>query len=453
MKRRHIALIPTMNQWIFAVASGDTAEASLLKTGCFTRDPQRTLADQLGEVFEPLQITDRLACVLPPQSALLRWLEFPFNEPRKIAAAAPPEMACQVPQNLDDRVIYHEILGSGKVLTAALLKVQIEEQLQQFDDNREPLGYLGLSPFCYIDGLDWPVDSLLLCVETESISISRIENAKVTDLRILHRSDDLSASSIVQQALILSRCADTQILRIRLLGIDAEDNLACSLKGAGFETEPVRLSTENGAVSTEFLPAACLARTATKLSSTSLNLRSGAYKLKNDWQVLKRRIWIASGLLLLSILAICGSGYLQYQQQSAELESIQLQMKSLYQKQFPGEKLHVSAPLQLQSKLQEIQKKKLLFGSGSPGALQVLLAVSKNIDNDLTLDITEYIQNEEGLRLTGSTKSFDAVSRLLASLQQEALFSEVRILDSKQAIDASRVDFQLQIFLAQREGI
>ncbi len=452
MRQRHIAIKPAPEQWSFAVASGDSTEATLLKTGTFVRDPEQTLADQLGEVFEPLQMTDRLACALPAQDSLLRWLEFPFSEPRKIAAAVLPEITCQIPENLDNRSVFHEIQDTGKVLTVAVLTEQIKDLLSQFDDNREPLGYIGLSPFCYASGLEYPVDSLFLCFDENEITLTRITEGAVTDLRILPRTSDMTDNDVVLQALMLSRGGDAPLLRIRLLGITSVGPLANSLEQAGFEVEPVQLDTENFQVPDELTSVACLALAAAKANSSNLNLRSGLYKLKNDWQALKLRAWLASGLLLLSLLIVSGSGYLQYQQRTTELKKIQMQMTSRYQKQFPGEKLRVAAPLQLRSKLKALQTKVAQFGTDTPEALQVLLAVSKKIDAGLKLDIREYVQNDEGLRLSGSTESFDAVSRILASLQQEILFKEVRILDSKQAIDGSRVDFQLQIQLLKTKG-
>lgn len=452
MRRRHIALIPAQEKWAFAVASGDSAGASLLKTGDFVRDQQRTLADQLAEEFEPLQITDRLACSLPAKGALLRWLEFPFDEPRKIAAAAHSEMACQIPENLDNRSIFHQILPTGKVLTIAVSKNQIEGLLPQFDDNHAPLGYLGLSPFCYIAGLDWPVDSLLLCVEADEISLARIEGGAVSDIRILPGTSELDARQVAQQALLLARCGPDPLQRVRLLGVAADSPLALNLQQAGFEIEPVLLNSKEGRISEKLTAVAALALAATKAGPEALNLRAGPYKLKNDWQALKRRAWLACGLLLFSTFTIGASCYLQYQQRETELGNIQQQMAALYQKQFPGDTLRVAAPLQLQSKLKVLQKKAAQFGTGSPGALQVLLAVSKNIDAGLAVDIREYVQSDEGLRLSGSTESFDAVSRILSSLQQAPLFKEVRILDSKQAIDGRRVDFQLQIQLNQIKG-
>jgi general secretion pathway protein L len=452
MRRKHIALKPATDQWAFAVASGDATEATLLKTGFFVRDPGRTLAEQLGEIIGPLQMTDRLACTLPAKGALLRWLEFPFNEPRKVAAAVLPELACQIPETLEKRSIFHEMQSTGKILAAAVLNEPIEELLSQFDDNREPLGFLGLAPFCYISGLDWPVDSLLLCVEEDEISLSRIENSAVADLRILPRTTQIEDSGVVQQAMLLSRCGTGSIQRLRLLGIVTDSSLASSLEQAGFEIEPILLSSKEGRISEELTTVASLALAATKAGSSGLNLRSGPYKLTNDWQALKRRAWLAAGLILLTVLIASGSGYLQYRERAKELKNIQQQMAAIYQKQFPGEKLRIAAPLQLQSKLKELQKKAAQFGTDAPGALQVLLAVSKSIDTDVSVDIREYGQSDEGLRLAGSTTSFDAVSRLLASLQKEPLFPEVRILDSKQAIDGSRVDFQLQIQLKQIKG-
>ena len=179
----------------------------------------------------------------------------------------------------------------------------------------------------------------------------------------------------------------------------------------------VRLSSKSGELTGDLTSTACLALTAIDAGSKNLNLRSGSYKLKNDWQALKRRMWIAGGLLSFTLLVLATNGYLQYQQGARELQLRQQQMTQIYQQAFPGETLRVAAPLQLQSKLRELQKKSAQFGTGSASALQLLLAVSSRITPNLTVDISEYLANDEGLRLTGNTTDFDALSKLLASLQ------------------------------------
>ncbi|WP_020675242.1 type II secretion system protein GspL [Geopsychrobacter electrodiphilus] len=451
MRRRYIAVKASPEKWGFVVATGDHTESRLLKAGFFERDPQRPLADQLAEVFEPLQMTDRLALTLPGQGSLIRWLEFPFKEARKIAAAVLPEINSRLPENPGQRVVFHQIQETGKVLTVAVSKETIESCLAQFDDNREPVGYLGITPLCYLPGLDWPVNSLLLTIEADGICLARVEAGDLTDLRFLPQTLLEAEDEIIQQAQLLARCG-SPLMRLRTAGVATESPLAIALKAAGFELDPIRFDAEGKPVPNDLITLAALAMSAVHSSPQQINLRSGPYKLKNDWQVIKRRASIAVGLLLTTLIIFAGSAYLQGQQRTSELEGLQQQMKTFYLKQFPEDKVRIAPALQMQSKLKELQKKVAQYGSDTGSALKLLLAVSQHMDQAISVDIREYVQNDEGLRLSGSTTSFDAVSRLLSDLQKEPLFKEVRVMDSKQAIDGSRVDFQIQILLQQSKG-
>lgn len=452
MRRRYIALQPTSARWRFAVATSDRNETTLSQAGDFERDVDRPLSEQLSEIIGPLQFTDRLACALPASSALVRWLAFPFSDPRKVAAAVPPEVARQLPCSLEERVIFHQQFTDKQVLATAINKQLLETCIAQFDDNREPLGYLGLAPLCYAAALDWTEDGLLLCAVAEEVSLARYQAGQLVALRILPQTTSDDSDEIIRQTVLLSRCSATVITHLRLLGLTTDDPIAQQLEQAGFNIETVRLSTPSGELPSALTSTACLALTAINSTSKDLNLRSGSYKLKNDWQALKRRMWIGGGLLLCTLLVIGVNGTLQYQQRAAELQLRRQQMTQLYQQAFPGETLQVAAPLQLQSKLKELQKKSAQFSTGTASALQLLLVVSDRIATDLSVDISEYLTNDEGLRLTGKTTDFDALSKLLASLQGEPLFKDVRILDSKQALDGKQVDFQLQIQLAQGKG-
>ena len=451
MRRRFIALQPDSNHWRFAVAAGDQQQATLLQTGTFAQNPDTPLADLLAAQIGPLQLTDRLACPLPAHSAMIRWLEFPFSDPQKVAAASRPEMARQLPGSLEGLVSYQQLLENNQVLSVAVARESLAELIEKFDDNREPLGYIGLAPFCYSSGLAWEEDAVLLCAEQGEISLLRYANGKPVDLRILPQTSTAEIDEIVRETQLLAHGTQPSLTRLKLLGVASDSELADSLGKAGFSIEPIPLTAESGQVPAELTSTACLALAAARATTNDLNLRSGEYKLKNDWQALKRRMWLAAGLLTTMLLAVIASGYLQYQRRAGELDRLEAQMNSIYQQAFPGEKLLVPAPLQLQSKLKELQKKSSQFGTGSLGALKILQLVSQHIDPSISVDIKEYVHSDEGVRLSGTTTDFDAVSRLLANLQKESTFSEVRILDSKQAIDGSKVDFQLQIELQQGE--
>lgn len=450
MRRRYIALQRTQNQWQYAVASGDQQKATLNQVGCFEHKSGKTLAEQLTDEIGPLQMVDRLACALPAQSAMLRWLDFPFSDAHKIAVTAPPEMSRQIPCSTEGQIFFQQLLEPNRALSVAVDKNKLEKRIEQFDDDSSPLGYIGLTPFCYAAGLDWPEDGLLLCAAENEITLSRCQNSQIADLRILPQTTPEDHKEIIQQALLLARGTQAPLLHVRLLGLTNDSSLAQSLRQAGFTIEFVQLKSESGIVPDNLTTTACLALAATKHVKNSLNLRSGNYKLKNDWQVLKRRMWIAAALMLMTLGTIGTTGYIQYSQKTSQLKQIKQQIAKTYQQEFPGEKLMVPAPLQLESKIKDLHKKITQFNTGAPSALQLLLSLSNKITPELSVDIKEYLHSEKSIRLTGTTANFDMVSKLLSSLQSESQFKSVRILDSKQALDGNQVDFRLQIELGDK---
>lgn len=450
MRRRYIALQRTQDQWHYAVASGDQQQSTLHQIGSFQQQSGRTLAEQLTEKIGPLQLVDRLAYALPAQSTMFRWLDFPFSDVHKIAITAPPEMSRQIPCSAEDQAFFQQLIGTNRALSVAVDNRRLEKLIEQFDGDSTPLGYIGLSPFCYAAGLDWAEDGLLLCAEHNEIIIGRCQNSQIVDLRILPQTAAEDHKEIIQQVRLLAHGTQPTLLHVRLLGLASDSSLAQTLRQSGFTLEVVQLQSEDGMVSDQLASTACLALAATKHDKTSLNLRSGSYKLKNDWQALKRRMWIAASLVLIILGTIGTTGYIQYSQKSLQLKQIKKQIAETYQQEFPGEKLMVPAPLQLESKIKNLQKKITQFDTGAPSALKLLLSLSEKITPELSVDIKEYLHSDKSIRLSGTTKNFDTVSKLLSGLQREPQFKTVRIIDSKQALDGNQVDFRLQIELGDK---
>jgi Fimbrial assembly protein (PilN) len=450
MRRRYIALQRIQDQWQYAVASGDQQKATLHQVGSFQQQSGKTLAEQLINEIGPLQIVDRLAYALPAQSAMFRWLNFPFSDVHKIAVTAPPEMSRQIPCSPEGQAFFQQLLGANRALSVAVDKSKLEKLIENFDDDSCPLGYIGLTPFCYAAGLDWSEDGLLLSAEQNEIILGRCQNSQILDLRVLPQTATEDHKEIVQQAMLLARGTQPPLLHVRLLGLASDSFLAQTLRQSGFTIDVVQLKSEAGMVTDRLTSTACLALAATKHEKNSLNLRSGSYKLKNDWQAMKRRMWIAASLVLMILGTIGATGYIQYSQKSSQLKQIKLQIAETYQHEFPGEKLMVPAPLQLESKIKDLQKKITQFDAGAPSALKLLLSLSNKITPELSVDIKEYLHSEKSIRLSGTTTNFDTVSKLLSGLQREPQFKSVRILDSKQALDGKQVDFRLQIELGDK---
>lgn len=127
-------------------------------------------------------------------------------------------------------------------------------------------------------------------------------------------------------------------------------------------------------------------------------------------------------------------------------------MDQSYLKAFPQEKVVVDAARQMESKLLELRKQSGQLGSADGSALKVLQEVSRRCPKELTVDIREYVYAPTGLRLGGTTASFDAVTQIARSLQESELFDEVKISDTQQKLNGDRIEFRLQVSFATPGG-
>ncbi|PNU19832.1 hypothetical protein C2E25_10390 [Geothermobacter hydrogeniphilus] len=462
MRRKIIALDTSVTPWQLAVAGSVRGGTRLDQLAELDRDPQRPLDEQLREALGcPLDAGDRLAVCLPASSALIRWLDFPFHDTRKIAAATPAELSCQLPCELDDYQVRQVRLNAAPaaentILAAALPTTVIEQLLDPFDDDREPLGFIGLAPFAWHDGLaDQLNDGLLVCVSGSEISLALSRDGVLQDLRVRPRLGDQRSIDQVefilrQGRILLGNCPGQR--NVMLLGEEADSELAAALRAAGMEVATPQLDCAGNRVPAGQLPAAALALGIAGQKNAGLNFRSGSFALKNEWQALKRRLLGAAALLTATLLLLGAGAGVQYHQRSNRLVQLKQAMRQQYLQTFPGEKAIVDVPLQLQAKIRELQKKQSRLGTGNSSALQVLKEVSARCPTKFKLDIREYSYSPTGLRLGGSTDSFDAVTQIARSLKTSPLFSEVKISDTKQKSSDERVEFRLQLSFAAPGG-
>jgi general secretion pathway protein L len=180
------------------------------------------------------------------------------------------------------------------------------------------------------------------------------------------------------------------------------------------------------------------------------NFRRGRYALKNEWSTLKREMIAAASILLLSILIVAGTGYLNYAHKAARAEQLQQQMVKAFRETFPGAAPMVDIPLQMRSKITELRQQAWQIGSGPQGsALRVLQEISSSIPAEVTLDIRDMNFSAESVRLEGVSTSFEAINQIARSLEQSPLFAQAQIADAKMSLDGTRVDFRLNLSFAK----
>jgi len=185
-----------------------------------------------------------------------------------------------------------------------------------------------------------------------------------------------------------------------------------------------------------------------------LNFRKGPFTLKSEWSNLKRRLVYAAILLGCTFLAAGASAYLNYSQRASRAEALKQEMESVFRKTFPETRAIIDVPLQMRSKLSELQKKGRLLGAGEQASPLVLLQeISRLVPEGLVVDIREFIYSPESIRLEGTTSSFDAINQLSTSLVRSGHIADAQIADAKMSLDGSRVDFRLNLTLVAEGGI
>jgi general secretion pathway protein L len=105
----------------------------------------------LKEMLPSLPPIDAVAAAFPGDRALLRLLEIPFTEAKKIAAVVGNELADDLPWELDDVIYDHIVLpiAKGKVLAAAARKGEVGELLAALSEVRLESRSLPLTSLSY----------------------------------------------------------------------------------------------------------------------------------------------------------------------------------------------------------------------------------------------------------------------------------------------------------------
>lgn len=464
MGRRIIALDTSTHEWQLAVASSGKSGTELDQLASFIRDENLPVGEQLREALGfDLEPGDRLALSLPARSALVRWLSFPFREARKIAAATPSELARQLPCELNDQQICQQRLSlqetdGSVVLAAAVSTAVIAERLAGFDDHSDPVSYLGLTPFAQAEGLG-PLleDGLLVVVSGDEIILALQQHGELRDLRIQPRiagqpSIDHVEFILRQGRVMLGRPGE-QEPRLTLLGEPADSALVASLRAQGLTVTFPDLTCQGVPVMGNQAPVAALALAGATRERSSLNFRRGPFALTGEWQGIKKKLFAAGGLLAACLMLFIAAGWVQYSQRSSKLDELKQSMDQSYRKVFPKEKTIVDVAMQMEAKLRELRKQTGQLGAADGSALKVLQEVSNRCPTGVTVDIREYNYTPTGLRLGGTTVSFDAVTRIARSLQESPLFDEVKISDTQQKLEGERVEFRLQISFAAPGGV
>lgn len=403
---------------------------------------------------------DRLAAALPAGQGYVRNLTFPFSDRRKIRAAAPLELAAQIPVS-SEGCATALLWPQGReetdtVLAAAVPTAVIAEQLAIFDAAETPLQVLDLMPYALAGGLGGRVgDALLICAGADETTVSRLAGGKLTEYRLvpgrLEPGNSRMLNHLCRECQVLLGRHQEENLPVCLAGPAATAELIDSLQGAGLHAVMLSLSLGGRMIPPAFVPAVALAlRADPRDSGTSFNLRQGEFAFRGELRAAGWPLAVAAGLLLLTILCAGTAAYLNYRDRARQAEQLQQELVRIYQGAFPGSQLTVDVALQMESKLRELHNSAQALGiTGQPPPWRILRELS-DLPAQVNIELDEFYCDDDEVRIGGATDSFETVNRIRDRLAGSALFASVEVAESRKSLDGKRINFRFRLPLAAK---
>ncbi|OEU61442.1 MAG: hypothetical protein BA870_01335 [Desulfuromonadales bacterium C00003094] len=442
--------------WVrLAIAGYDTDGPQLLATDKRPWADPTELCQALRELTGDTRIYgDRLAAALPAAAGFSRWLHYPFTDPKKIDEALHLALTTQLPvADQDCMIVTHSRLPEDegcRVAASAVPEEAVGDFLAPFETEKIPLQLLDLAPFAMPQALAERCETavVILLREQETV-IALLQQGHTADYRLFSQvpSGVERSTWLLQQSRMLQAQHRLSGLPLYLLGPQADQALLEALRQQGQQAEIPDWMLAGQPVAAEFLPAVTLAWRALRSDrEDGGNFRRGAFALQGEWAALKKKLVVAGAILTLTLILAGASAWLGYAHKAQRAEALQDQLTSLFRSTLPQTQTIVDIPLQMRQAIGKLRSKGRLLGVGNSGsALAVLQEISARMPNNIHVDIDYLNYGADGLRLEGSTDSYDDINRIARSLEQSPLFGEAQISDAKTSIDNQRIGFRLNL--------
>lgn len=419
-------------------------------------------AEAVSEIVREWEVaTPRIAAALPSDRLLSRLVVFPFEDPRKVAAAVPFELGAQLPVDLGEHLTVAVPAGRDGELyrqhALAVPEADVEQFLAPFDAQQLPLKILDLFPFANLPLLQEGEDAILVTIREASFNVTRTSEGTVQAYRQSPISEKQTETDL---AVEIQR-------EVRILAAQATETLPIYLAGSGVTVERQRALIEqlpgatipdadfdSGRLPVEYLQALALARRAAVSERRShCNLRQGRHAFRGNLAPFRRQLTATAILLALALVLAVGGFWFDYSRKAGEIDRLDQAMRSIYRQSFPKAPVPADVPLFMASSLAGLEEQSRLLGAAQTGPLQVLEALTAGIGTDAGIEVQEISFDSEGTALHGRAASFDAVDQLAGRLREQPAFSRVQTGDVKMSVDGTRVNFRFEIdFNSERGG-
>lgn len=434
-----------------------------LKQIRFFSSQAEQLSDQLSELYAHvgghLGIGDRVTAALPARTAYVRKLELPFRDTKKIVAAVPFALSSQIPVPIEDCLTSAIIktktaAGLTRVTAAAIPRKAVEKVLNAALEAETPVHMLDLPPFSLLPLItESTKGAILIALSSQETIISHIQAGELEDYQLLPQNiqpaEKADMQTLVRAIQALSAHDKEENLPVLIVGDGDTARLIEALNECGYDAKELVLSLAGEIVPPEFIHATCLAyRAAGSKQMKSFNFRAGEYALKGEWQKLKRALWVAAGLALVSVVIVATAATLQYRTRVNQVDMLQADMTQLFRQTFPASTAIVDIPLQMQSSIRGLRENMTFIDGSQPQTLSILKLISESTDN-IDFEVEELNIGPGEVKVSGRATSFDAINKLTQELGRSSLIEKAQVADAQMALKGDKINFRLVLNLAQ----
>ncbi len=410
---------------------------------------------------------DHVVASVASESAVHRFLEFPFHDRKRLALAVGPALEEHVPLSLDDAITAYgrasgESGSQGRVLAAMTPKSAMEQQLATLAKDGIVPERLIWAPSAilevYARAVDTQNDFVAIDLGEEAAVIGAFESGQLTALRIVRRTDDeVFVRNVGWSLRTIERLPD----RVVAGGSRASDvvgALADSLAGltvehlpfdAPIELDPAAAPGWRGLTAPLGLVLAATGKLAVPAIEFPVEVEIG--EAVEEVAGVGRRLapWAAAAALM----GLTSVG-LDQVRLSMEAGRLQQQADRIYSSAMPGSPGGPGQRVKLELRVSELENLRAENRSSENhmSPLAILTTMSSVVPAQLEVEFESYDYDPPNVRLRGDGTSFETVTRLQQVLDAESGFADVAVSDVRTDADGDGVVFELRFRVPANPG-
>jgi len=442
-------------------------------------DPERSLTAALQTLAEKMDLTGCDTVVsIPANQFILRNLQIPFSNSKKIRMVLPFELETTLPYTVEDLVIDFHVLNSTpdgdqtELIAAAIEKIKLLPYIDALADIKvdpEKLTLGGLpTALCLANQAAPEEDQLFIEVDDSWGTLFVLAGGRLQ----LIRSFPLPSGGPAKTAALCAQIQQTLAAFLESSGLNFKPTemiasgigltendiipeiskiLDMPVEAASIAHRidiPVTDNAESGWVPVQMDNALALALMEVE-GYGGLNFHRGQFAAQKFLSKHKGPL-IKTGILAAAVLVLfIFSQMMEAYTLNRRIRSIESQMTQVYKETFPDAKT-VHYPYQeMQARIRDTKKNAALEDEAGPHvrSIDILNSISEQIPENITVNLSQLAIQPDQVLISGTTNTYDSVDSIKSHLEQIQQFKKVTISSANIDRSGNEVRFMLKVEL------